>query len=99
MIVYLSPVNFRKQIQPNCNIVFVLQVSILHVAPPIVSQLLRSPLVSKYDLSHVHTVLSGAAPLSAQLTRQLEAKMTGVVVTQGTLSFLLLFKDITFSVR
>ncbi|KAI0221081.1 putative 4-coumarate--CoA ligase 1 [Lamellibrachia satsuma] len=54
--------------------------SVLHVVPPLVIRLLKSPLVSKYDLSSVHTLLSGAAPLSAKITRQL--KMTALVVRQ-----------------
>lgn len=55
----------------------------MHVVPPLVIRLLKSPLVSKYDLSSVHTLLSGAAPLSAKITRQLKAKMTALVVRQG----------------
>ena len=39
--------------------------------------------MSKYDLSSVHTLLSGAAPLGAKITRHLKAKMTALVVRQG----------------
>ena len=54
----------------------------LHVAPPIVLALAKHPAVDDYDLSHVHTVFSGAAPLDAATATRV-AERLGVRVTQG----------------
>ena len=40
------------------------RVTFANVVPPIVLAFAKSPLVDKYDLSHLHTLFSGAAPLS-----------------------------------
>ena len=39
----------------------------LFIAPPVAVALTKHPLVAQYDLSSVHTTLSGAAPLDGQL--------------------------------
>jgi acyl-CoA synthetase (AMP-forming)/AMP-acid ligase II len=53
-----------------------------HLVPPIVLALAKHPLVDRYDLSSLHTVLSGAAPLGAELERAC-AKRIGVAIIQG----------------
>jgi len=52
------------------------------LVPPIVLALAKHPLVDKYDLSSLNTVLSGAAPLDAGLEAAC-AERTGALVTQG----------------
>jgi acyl-CoA synthetase (AMP-forming)/AMP-acid ligase II len=42
--------------------------SYVFIAPPIAVALAKHPLVDSYDLSSVHTILSGAAPLDAALS-------------------------------
>ncbi|HXY44097.1 MAG TPA: 4-coumarate--CoA ligase family protein [Acidimicrobiales bacterium] len=52
------------------------------VAPPIVVALAKHPLVDQYDLSALRSVLSGAAPLSAELAIEAGARL-GCEVVQG----------------
>jgi acyl-CoA synthetase (AMP-forming)/AMP-acid ligase II len=54
----------------------------LFLVPPIVLLLAKSPLVEGYDLSSVKTVLSGAAPLDANIARLLERRI-GAKLSQG----------------
>ena len=50
--------------------------------PPIVLALAKHPLVDKYDLSKLKTILSGAAPLSAEVSQACQDRL-GCVVKQG----------------
>jgi acyl-CoA synthetase (AMP-forming)/AMP-acid ligase II len=52
------------------------------LVPPIILALAKHPLVDKYDLSALNTVVSGAAPLDAGLEAAC-AERTGALVTQG----------------
>lgn len=52
------------------------------VAPPIMVALAKHPLVDKYDLSKLRLLISGAAPLSAELEAAVLARL-GCLVTQG----------------
>jgi acyl-CoA synthetase (AMP-forming)/AMP-acid ligase II len=45
------------------------RVTYANVVPPIVLALAKNPLVDHYDLSHLHTLFSGAAPLGANLAQ------------------------------
>jgi acyl-CoA synthetase (AMP-forming)/AMP-acid ligase II len=53
-----------------------------HLVPPIVLGLAKHPLVDKYDLSKLRTIISGAAPLSAELEAAVKARL-GVIISQG----------------
>jgi acyl-CoA synthetase (AMP-forming)/AMP-acid ligase II len=58
------------------------------VAPPILVALAKHPLVDKFDLSSLRSVLSGAAPLDESLALAVEQRLrkgagTGVTVAQG----------------
>jgi acyl-CoA synthetase (AMP-forming)/AMP-acid ligase II len=53
-----------------------------HLVPPIVLALAKHPMVDGYDLSSLKTVLSGAAPLGAQLEEAFRER-TGIAVIQG----------------
>lgn len=46
-----------------------------HIAPPIVVALAKHPVVGKYDLSHLHYLFSGAAPLSRELSEAVTARL------------------------
>ncbi|KAM0077344.1 hypothetical protein ACKRZS_010648 [Fusarium odoratissimum] len=61
------------------------KVTYLIFAPPVVSMLVKSPLVSKYDLSSVKFLVCGAAPLQADVEKRLEAlfSKTGARSRQG----------------
>src|SRR5690606_20714688 len=52
------------------------------VVPPIVLALAKHPLVDRYDLSALEVVVSGAAPLSAELSEAAAARL-GCTVMQG----------------
>ena len=58
------------------------KVSWLPLVPPIVLALAKHPLVDKYDLSSVTRVMSGAAPLGAELA-EATAKRVDAEVAQG----------------
>ncbi|AXJ09228.1 AMP-binding protein [Arthrobacter sp. PM3] len=56
--------------------------SYLFIAPPVAVALSKHPMVADYDLSSVHTTLSGAAPLDGGLGTRL-AERLGCRVLQG----------------
>jgi len=53
-----------------------------YLVPPIILQLCKDPLVSKYDLSKLRLISSGAAPLGPELQAECQAKLK-VVIKQG----------------
>ncbi len=53
-----------------------------YVVPPIVLALAKHPMVDDYDLSALKVILSGAAPLGADVAQE-AAKRTGAEVIQG----------------
>jgi acyl-CoA synthetase (AMP-forming)/AMP-acid ligase II len=58
------------------------RVTFAHLVPPIVLAVSKSPLVDSYDLSSLHTIFSGAAPLGEELARAC-AERLGCAVIQG----------------
>jgi acyl-CoA synthetase (AMP-forming)/AMP-acid ligase II len=56
--------------------------TMIHIVPPIVLALAKSPLVERHDLSSLRLVNSGAAPLSAELAEAAAARV-GCPVVQG----------------
>ena len=58
------------------------RVTFANVVPPIVLGLAKHPLVDKYDLRHLHTLVSGAAPLSEHVAEAASARL-GCRVVQG----------------
>ena len=58
------------------------RITYANVVPPIVLALAKSPLVDKYDLHHLHTIFSGAAPLGEQIAAAASARL-GCRVYQG----------------
>jgi len=57
-------------------------IALVHVAPPVVVALAKHPVVDRYNLSGVKWLFSAAAPLGAELTRAVEARLS-VRVRQG----------------
>jgi acyl-CoA synthetase (AMP-forming)/AMP-acid ligase II len=53
-----------------------------NLVPPIILALAKHPIVDNYDLSHLKIIMSGAAPLSAELA-QACAERLGCIVLQG----------------
>jgi acyl-CoA synthetase (AMP-forming)/AMP-acid ligase II len=58
------------------------RVTLSHIVPPIVLQLVRNPIVSDYDLSSLKMIFSGAAPLGAELSGQCTQRV-GCSIRQG----------------
>ncbi|MDP5226478.1 MULTISPECIES: AMP-binding protein [Arthrobacter] len=58
------------------------RISYLFIAPPVAVALAKHPLVAEYDLSSVHTALSGAAPLDEELGHAV-AERIGCRMLQG----------------
>jgi acyl-CoA synthetase (AMP-forming)/AMP-acid ligase II len=58
------------------------RVTRLHLAPPMVLQLVSQPDIERFDLSSVRWAVSGAAPLDAGLAARFEERF-GVPVAQG----------------
>ncbi|KAJ2078831.1 hypothetical protein GGI16_007864, partial [Coemansia sp. S142-1] len=54
-----------------------------YLVPPIVCALSKDPRVDRFDLSTMHTVLSGGASLSPTLIEATELRLPGVKVVQG----------------
>ncbi|CAI2174496.1 11998_t:CDS:2, partial [Funneliformis geosporum] len=51
-----------------CRIIENYKVSTAHIVPPIVLLLVKSPITKKYNLSSLQIIISGAAPLSKELS-------------------------------
>lgn len=68
-------VEFLRIIQDN-------KLTYLFIAPPVAVALAKHPLVGEYDLSSVHTIFSGAAPLDEELGKAV-AKRLDTRVRQG----------------
>jgi acyl-CoA synthetase (AMP-forming)/AMP-acid ligase II len=59
------------------------RVTVLVVPPPVMAALARHPLVDAHDLSSVELIVSGGAPLGADLQRAVAARLPGAAVGQG----------------
>jgi acyl-CoA synthetase (AMP-forming)/AMP-acid ligase II len=59
------------------------RVTVLVVPPPVMAALPRHPLVDRYDLSSLELIVSGGAPLDAELQRAVAARVPGAAVGQG----------------
>jgi len=65
----------RFDLQDYVDAVERYRATVLHVVPPVVLALAKSPLVEGRDFSSVRKLFSGAAPLGADLTRQCCARV------------------------
>ncbi|OVA10231.1 AMP-dependent synthetase/ligase [Macleaya cordata] len=59
------------------------KVTIAPFVPPIVLAIAKSPVVDKYDLSSIRTIMSGAAPMGKELEDTLRAKLPNAKLGQG----------------
>ena len=72
----------RFELEPYLDLVERYRATMLHVVPPIVVALAKSPAVNGRDLSSVRKLFSGAAPLGADVIQQCTARV-GAVLQQG----------------
>lgn len=71
-----DPVQFLQALQDH-------KVTFAPLVPPIINFLARHPLVEKFDLSHLRTIFSGAAPLDAETQHLLEKRFPNTACLQG----------------
>lgn len=75
-----------------------------NVVPPIVVLMTKDPMVQKYDLSSLHYVGSGAAPLGKDLCEELQQKLPTIQhvvqgwITTGGFEFVVAQKGIHYTV-
>lgn len=72
----------RFDLEAFCTLVQKYRVVFAHVVPPVLLALSKDPIVSKYDLSSLKMLSSGAAPLTWPLTEAVN-KRIGVAVKQA----------------
>jgi acyl-CoA synthetase (AMP-forming)/AMP-acid ligase II len=73
------PDKFLQHIQEN-------RIERLYVVPPIILFLSNHPIVSKYDVSSLRYILSGAAPLTTEAHGIFQKKYPNIKLKQGTMN-------------
>ncbi|KAK4414048.1 4-coumarate--CoA ligase 1 [Sesamum alatum] len=73
----------KFDIVPFLELIQKYKVTIGPFVPPIVLDIAKSPVVGKYDLSSVRTVMSGAAPLGKELEDAVRIKFPNAKLGQG----------------
>ena len=76
---YVMP---KFDLERACQIIQSSRITFIYLAPPVVLQLAKHPVVSKYDLSSLRMLNSGAAPLTRDLVEAVYARIK-VPVKQG----------------
>ncbi len=61
-----------------------MQISVVHLVPPLAIFLTKSPVVQRHDLSSVVHCMSAAAPLSIEIERMVSRILGETPITQGT---------------
>ncbi|HXG71913.1 MAG TPA: AMP-binding protein, partial [Gemmatimonadaceae bacterium] len=69
----------RFELEPYLDLVERHRATVLHVVPPIVLALAKSPAVTGRDFSRVRKLFSGAAPLGADVIGQYTARVGGIL--------------------
>ena len=72
----------KYDIETFCRVIQDHRITFAYVVPPVVLQIAKHPVVSKYDVSSLRMMNSGAAPLTKELVEQLYARIN-VPVKQG----------------
>ena len=66
----------RFELEPFLRVLQEWPIALVHVAPPVVVALAKHPVVDRYNLSGVKWLFSAAAPLGAELTGAVEARLS-----------------------
>jgi acyl-CoA synthetase (AMP-forming)/AMP-acid ligase II len=72
----------RFDLEDFCRFIQEYKATFAYVVPPVVLLLSKSPVVSKYDLSSIRMMNSGAAPLTKELVEALYARLK-IPIKQG----------------
>jgi len=59
------------------------KISYCHLVPPIIIGLAKHPIVAKYNISSIRSIVSGAAPLGPQIQEELAKKLAPLKLRQG----------------
>ena len=78
--VYVMP---KFDLVQFCEIVQREKITFSCLVPPIILLLAKHPLIDKYDLSSLYLVICGAAPLGADLAKQVKSRLPKLIVKQG----------------
>ena len=62
---------------------FAVQTSILHLVPPVIVGMMKYPKLKDYDLSFVHSIKSGAAPLKPETIDVIKSLIPSATIYQG----------------
>ncbi|GAA5928472.1 acyl--CoA ligase [Sporobolomyces koalae] len=73
----------KFELKSLCELVERHRATILMLVPPIALALARDPIAQKYDLSSLRLVISGAAPLGAELEKELANRLPKCDVIQA----------------
>jgi acyl-CoA synthetase (AMP-forming)/AMP-acid ligase II len=65
----------RFDLEPFLGTIQTHRVSYMNLVPPIILALAKHPILAKYDVTSVRTIMSGAAPLSAELADDCAARL------------------------
>ncbi|KAI8339493.1 hypothetical protein BC941DRAFT_420640 [Chlamydoabsidia padenii] len=66
-----------------CQVVQKHKISLSYLVPPIILLLAKHPLIDQYDMSSLRVIISGAAPLSAELANEVHARLPHSTIIQG----------------
>ncbi|GAA5909877.1 acyl--CoA ligase [Sporobolomyces salmoneus] len=73
----------KYELKQLCHLLEKYRATILMLVPPIALHMARDPLATKYDLSNLRLVISGAAPLGPELEKELANRLPGCDVIQA----------------
>lgn len=54
----------------------------MHILPPVAVQLVKNPIVQKYNLKELKTIMCSGSPLGDDMIRTLKQRAPEVVITQ-----------------
>ena len=72
----------KFEFEPFLKVLQDWRIELAHIVPPVAVALAKHPVVDNYDLSHLRWLLCAAAPLGAEVTNAIEARL-GVLMRQG----------------
>ncbi|KAI8995017.1 hypothetical protein BDB01DRAFT_714980 [Pilobolus umbonatus] len=73
----------RFDLPQFCETIQNKKVTFVCIAPPIALLLAKHPLISNYDMSSLRLIVCGAAPLGADLSRDVRKRLPSAIIKQG----------------
>lgn len=72
----------RFDLEAFCSLIMTHKITYAYVAPPVLVMLSKDPLVTKFDLTSLRMMNSGAAPLTGELVNNIHRRLN-LRVKQG----------------